>query len=222
MSDLDPVAPTPPRPDRPRRGNGRRSWVNVLLTVAIGVEVLLGLVYLFVGGFGGNIILFPLMAAWAVCFVMTLVVARRVGTGRWRARAAWLALAALGLMLVAFPVVLGPVVSLQACTDAREAAAFAVPPYGGADPGLSGGQYGCGYTLDLTEPVAPVVQYYRDGFEREGWNVTTGVTESQGEVEGGGSAVTGELIATRGDETVTITYEGAGDGTFATVSLTAS
>jgi hypothetical protein len=194
----------------------------VLLTAAIGVEVLLGLVYLFVGGFGGNIILFPLMAAWAVCFVMTLVVAKRVGVGRWRPRAAWLALAALGLMLVAFPVVLGPVVNLQACTDARRAAVLAVPPYGGADPALFGGQYGCGYTLDLTEPVAPVVQYYRDGFERQGWNVGTSVTDTQGEVEGGGSMVAGELVATRGDDKVTITYEGSGDGTYATVSLTAS
>ena len=220
MSDTN-LAATPPRPDRPREGNAR-PWVKVLLALAIGVQLVLGLVYLFVGGFGGDLIFFPLMGVWAACFAVTLAVALQVGRGRRRARAAWLALAALGLMLVAFPVVLGPVVSLQACTDAREAAAFAVPPYGGADPGLSGGQYGCGYTLDLTEPVAPVVQYYRDGFEREGWNVTTGVTESQGEVEGGGSAVTGELVATRGEETVTITYEGSGDGTYATVSLTAS
>jgi hypothetical protein len=221
MNDTNPVAATPPRPD-PLRESNARPWVKVLLALAIGVQVVLGLVYLFVGGFGGDLIFFPLMGVWAACFAVVLAVAIQVGRGRWRARGAWLALAAIALTLVAFPVVLGPVVDLQACTDARRAAVLTVSPYGDADPALSGGQYGCGYTLDLTEPIAPVVEYYRDGFERAGWNVTTGVTESQGEVEGGGSAVMGELVATGGEETVTITYEGSGDGTYATVSLTAS
>jgi hypothetical protein len=151
--------------------------------------------------------------------IVTILV--MVARGRWRPAVAWAGAAAVAITVVAFPVSIGPLQDLQTCTADRRAAALTVPPYGGAPQDLSGGFAGCGYALALTEPVGPVVAYYRRGFEQAGWSVTT-TSAGEGQIEGGGTLTAGELTATRGERTVSIVYEGADDGTYASVSVTAT
>jgi hypothetical protein len=212
---------TPPRPDLNPRSHRDRGAATVLLLLALAIQIFLGLAALFVGGFEGDVVFAPLIGAWAVAtgvVVLLLVMVRR---RRWRPATAWASLGAVAVTLAAFPLATGPLLDMQACTGARRAAVLTVTPYGERPVDVHGGQYGCGYSVELTERVEPVVRYYRDGFERAGWTVTE-QPEGAGQTEGGGTLSVGELTATGGGQTVSIVYEGAGDGSYASVSVTAT
>ena len=223
MENLDrPPDITPPRPDRGARTRPARVWAYIVLGIALGVQAVLGIAALFVGGFGGDMVGRPLIGAWVVATSVLVLVLVMIGRHRWRPATAWVGIAAVAVTILAFPVSAGPLQDLQACTDSRRTAVMTVAPYGGRSVEVSGGQYGCGYSLNLQEPVAPIVRYYREGFERAGWTVTTGEDTSVGQSEGGGTVTAGELSATNGDATVSIVYEGTDDGTYASVSLVAT